>query len=238
VLVAGCVVPAAPLLVPDVASGAAAELDGCRSAIRSAFAQLRAAPLDELVVVGAGGSTSRHDSGASGTLASVGVPVFASVGRARDEPAVLPVPITIGCWLLEHLGGPTASWALEVDSAATAKECLDLGAALAASTTRTGLVVVADGTARRGERAPGYTDPRAAPFDEQWLSALRQVDPAALAGLDRDQAAALLMQGRASLQVLAGAAQSSGSGYRGDLLWAAVPYGVQYAVATWIPDGD
>ena len=44
-----------------------------------------------------------------------------------------------------------------------------------------------------------------------------------------------MMAGRAPLQVLAGAAQ--GRTWRGALVWDGDPYGVQYAVASWLPHG-
>ena len=98
---------------------------------------------------------------------------------------------------------------------------------------RTGLLVVADGSARRGPAAPGYTDPRAHALDRSWVDALAEGVPAGLAALDPDLCADLLMSGRAPLQVLAGAAGSRA--WAGELGYADDPYGVQYAVATWRP---
>ena len=114
--------------------------------------------------------------------------------------------------------------------------CLGAGAELADNGSRVALLVVADGTARRGPQAPGYTDGRAHEFDRAWVDALEQARPAVLADLDAQLADDLLMAGRPTLQVLAGAA--------GDRRWAATlhyaddPYGVQYAVASWsLADG-
>jgi hypothetical protein len=95
------------------------------------------------------------------------------------------------------------------------------------------LLVMGDGSARRGEKAPGYDDPRARPYDDAVARALATADLAALRGLDPGLAAELLASGRAPWQVLAGAA--AGTGWRGDLSYYAAPYGVAYFVAGWRP---
>ncbi|MGL5929976.1 MAG: hypothetical protein ACRCY8_13660 [Dermatophilaceae bacterium] len=76
-------------------------------------------------------------------------------------------------------------------------------------TAASALVVVADGSARRGEKAPGHLDERALAFDEALVSALRDADPAALLALDAALAVDVLAHGRAPLQVAAGAMASS-----------------------------
>jgi hypothetical protein len=52
------------------------------------------------------------------------------------------------------------------------------------ATTGAGLLVVANGTATRSERAPGHLDERASAFDELIATALRDGEPARLSGLD------------------------------------------------------
>jgi hypothetical protein len=94
-----------------------------------------------------------------------------------------------------------------------------------------GLLVMGDGSACRTTRAPGYADPRADPFDASATKALVDADPAGLLALDPALAAELMAAGRAPWQVLAGVPGS----YRGELLYDAAPYGVQYTVATWRP---
>src|SRR5690606_11020203 len=105
--------------------------------------------------------------------------------------------------------------------------------ALAAAPRPTALLVMGDGSARRGPRAPGHFDERAHGFDSDLVDALREGDPARLAGLDAGLARALLAQGRAALQALAGAAAAQDAPPRADLVYADDPYGVMYAVAEW-----
>ncbi|KGN34276.1 hypothetical protein N802_13015 [Knoellia sinensis KCTC 19936] len=106
----------------------------------------------------------------------------------------------------------------------------------------TTLLVVADGSARRTEKAPGHLDPRAAGVDDAIVDALRS---AHMGGLDRlldlDPAlcADLLVSGRAPLQVLASAvgagprtdAEGARTAYRLERLDVSDPFGVLYVVA-------
>ena len=89
---------------------------------------------------------------------------------------------------------------------------------------------MANGSARRNDTAPGYVDERAVPFDAAVEAALRAADPAALADLDADLAAALLVGNPAGLVRLGTLLRRAGPpmvDYAGD------PYGVQYWVMRW-----
>ena len=88
-----------------------------------------------------------------------------------------------------------------------------------------------DGSACRTLKAPGYLDERAADFDAQAARALGAADLEALKALDEALAYELKAAGRASWQVLAGAAE--GAGLAGQLLYEDAPYGVGYFVAAW-----
>ena len=81
---------------------------------------------------------------------------------------------------------------------------------------RTALLVVGDGAATHTEKAPGYLDERAGPFDDAVAAALATADPAALAALDPALAADLWAAGRAPWQVLAGATRDGT--WEGELL--------------------
>lgn len=73
----------------------------------------------------------------------------------------------------------------------------------------TTLLVVADGSARRTEKAPGHLDPRSHEVDAAIVASIRGAADgglAALLDLDPDLCADLLVAGRAPLQVLAAAA--------------------------------
>jgi len=95
----------------------------------------------------------------------------------------------------------------------------------------TALLVIGDGAATHTEKAPGYLDERAGPFDDAVAAALAAADPAALAALDPAPAADLLAAGRAPWQVLAGATRDGT--WEGELLHSTRTFGVGYHVAVW-----
>jgi hypothetical protein len=223
-LVAAAVCPHPPLLVPDLAAGAAPELDELRFACDRVVSTLLAAGPDRLVLVGM--DAPPHGT----TFAPWGVPVPA--GASGPLNPSWPLSLLLGAWLLARAGARADSAeavAADLDGAA----CARLGADLAAGTARVGLLVMGDGSACRGVTAPGYDDPRAEPFDRSVAEALNKGDPASLLALDPGLAQELRVAGRAPWQVLAGAA--AGRSWRGDLHYAAAPYGVAYFVASWEP---
>lgn len=91
-----------------------------------------------------------------------------------------------------------------------------------------GLLVMANGSARRSERAPGHLDDRAAAFDAAVEAALAGGDAAALAEIDLELAAGLLTAGMPLLRDLAGLSVVSAR-----LDHAEDPYGVRYWVVRW-----
>ena len=92
------------------------------------------------------------------------------------------------------------------------------------------VLVVANGSARRGEKAPGYLDERAFMFDAALGEALRGPDPDALARLDVVLAAALLAGNAAGLRTLGGILTPE---HRASVDYDAEPFGVQYWVMRW-----
>ena len=133
-LVAAAVLPHPPLLVPELAGAAAAELDPLRAACAEALAEVLAAA-STTVLVGDGPLWGRPALGAVGSFRSYGVDVEARMpGGARlgsrsgdqagaperaaapvtvgerdglPEPAVLdrlPLSLAVGAWLLAELG--------------------------------------------------------------------------------------------------------------------------------------
>ena len=85
------------------------------------------------------------------------------------------------------------------------EECRGLGEGLAREHPGGSVVVVADGSARRGEKAPGHLDERSFGVDNEIVAALEAADSGRLLALDPGLCADLLVHGRAPLQVLAGA---------------------------------
>jgi hypothetical protein len=128
----------------------------------------------------------------------------------------LPLSLLIGAWLV-----PGADRFVSIAADAPPEECAELGATLAAE-GRVGLLIMGDASACRNEKAPGYFDPRAEPFDRAVADALADVDVGALRDLDHRLAADLRAAGP-------GAAAT----FKGTVLFDEAPYGVGYLVASW-----
>ncbi|MFI0515962.1 hypothetical protein RKD19_002315 [Streptomyces canus] len=235
-LVAAAVCPCPPLLVPEVAAGAAPELDAARAACADALGVLAAARPDLLVVVGPAEQSGRgpHAEGARGSFLGFGVDVDVRLGadRGADVPRPLPASLAVAAWLLERTGWADAPIeGLGVGEPLEPERCIQTGRGIADRAERVAMLVMGDASACRTLKAPGYLDERAAPFDAEVARALGAADVAALRALDAELAYELKVSGRAPWQVLAGAAEGAGLG--GSLLYEDAPYGVGYVVATW-----
>ncbi|MDT0446181.1 class III extradiol dioxygenase subunit B-like domain-containing protein [Streptomyces johnsoniae] len=233
-LVAAAVCPCPPLLVPEVAGGAAPELDDARAACTDAVGVLAASRPDRLVLVGPAGPAGlgAFPAGARGSLRGFGVDVAARLGEGEPGERELPPSLTIGAWLLERTGWRAAPVeGLGIAGPLDGQRAADLGRDLAAGTDRLALLVMGDGSACRSPRAPGAFDERAAAFDAAVARALGDANTAALAMLDARLAEELHAAGRPGWQLLAGAAEEAGLG--GRLLYDSAPYGVGYFVASW-----
>lgn len=224
-VVAAAVCPHPPLLVPEVASGAAPELDDLRAACLAAVDAL--SPAEWIVVIGSG-SSGTYDAAAGGSFGAYGAPGV----RIGSGPAVLPLSLAIGGWLLEQTKAaplPRTYRAVPADAAPDA--CVRLGQEIAGGNDRAGLLVMGDGSARRSEHSPVHLHPRAEIFDTTVANALQHRDLDVLKALDPDLADELQAAGRAPWQVLAGALE--GTSLSGDLTYEAAPYGVGYFVASF-----
>ncbi|MER6569660.1 class III extradiol dioxygenase subunit B-like domain-containing protein [Streptomyces sp. NPDC001093] len=235
-LVAAAVCPCPPLLVPELAAGAAPEMDAARSACADALGVLAAARPDLLVVVGPAEQSGRgwFPQGAPGSFRGFGVGVEVRLGPAGDTVSEreLPPSLAVGAWLLERTGWADAPIeGLGVGEPLAPERCAEAGREIGAKARRVALLVLGDASACRTVKAPGYLDERAAPFDAEVARALGAADVAAVQALDAELAAELKASGRAPWQVLAGAAE--GANLSGALLYEDAPYGVGYVVATW-----
>ncbi|MFE0256111.1 class III extradiol dioxygenase subunit B-like domain-containing protein [Streptomyces sp. NPDC059010] len=240
-LVAAAVCPCPPLLVPELAAGAAPELDTARAACTDALGVLAAARPDRLVVVGPADESGHwtYAQGTAGSFRGFGVDVDVRLGRAAAGQETLPEPsrgplpasLAVAAWLLERTGwadAPIEGLAVEP---LTVERCIEIGRDIAARSERVALLVMGDASACRTLKAPGYLDERAEPFDASVARALGKADMAALKTLDIQLAHDLKASGRAPWQILAGAAEQAD--LSGTLLYDDAPYGVGYLVATW-----
>ncbi|MFF1300296.1 MULTISPECIES: class III extradiol dioxygenase subunit B-like domain-containing protein [unclassified Streptomyces] len=235
-LVAAAVCPCPPLLVPEIAAGAAPELDAARTACTDALGVLAAARPDLLLVLGPAEESGRgtHPQGTAGSFRGFGVELDVRLGADKGGASGrgLPPSLAVAAWLLERTGWADAPIeGLGVGEPLAAERCIEVGREIAARAERVALLVMGDASACRTLKSPGYLDERAAPFDAEVARALGAADVAALQALDAELAYELKVSGRAPWQVLAGAAE--GAGLDGRLLYDDAPYGVGYVVATW-----
>ncbi|MGC9669483.1 hypothetical protein ACNTMW_23385 [Planosporangium sp. 12N6] len=221
-IVSAALCPSPPLLVRELsgADPAAAEL---RDACAVAMAALVAGAPDLIAVVGAADGTRAWPADVRLDLGAYG-------GPPRPRPTrPAPLAVGLGALLLDEAGYAGRRLLQSVGRDEPLPEYARLAAELGDSAPRVGLLVMADGTARRTLKAPGYLDERAAPFDAEIHRAVATGDPAALRALDRTLAHELMATGWPALQVLAGAFD----GRRVDptVHYADAPFGVGYLVA-------
>ena len=227
--VVAAVLPHPPLLVPELAGAAAAELDPLRAACHKALSTVLGAA-DLTVVIGDGPVWGVPEPAAAGSFQPYGADVEVTLPALVDldlpglpPPArlgQLPLSLAVAAHLLAAFDPPPTRLA-----AVTVPGSLGPGAAAAIGRTltaaaqglgATGLVAMADLSACRTEPAPGAFREEAAGFDASIAEAFRSGDPARLLDLDPAQAADLLVAGRVPLQTLAGAcAEGPGSGAEG-----------------------
>lgn len=202
------------MLVPEVAQGAAPELDELRTACDAAVQALMALEPDHIAVLGEGPADRFWDHHSGGSLKPWGVDVHA--GGPIEE---LPLGLTIGAWLLDRNGwtGSRAYASGEIEPQG-----------------RTALLVMADGSAKRSIAAPGYFDERAEGFDASISTALATGDTSTLAAIDADLAAELWCGGALPLRLLGSLAEAAkGAPIEALLCYDEAPFGVGYWVANW-----
>jgi len=239
-LIAAAVLPHPPMLVPDVASGAADELDGVRGACLAAIAELQRSQPDLLVVVGAGRRDHEFPSGAKGSLRYYGVNgEFPTPDTARGQGAInaqaesLPLSLTIAAWQLQAAGWRGATVFRSVPNESSPDAAANVGGEYAKQASRVGVIAMGDGSAALTEKAPGHLVPGAVDWQQQVSSALGNADCVRILELTAKDADRFVAAGRVAWQVLAGAAH--GRAWQGQLLHDSSPYGVAYTVATWCP---
>ncbi|WP_262848761.1 hypothetical protein [Mumia quercus] len=220
-LLSVAVVPQTPLLVPEIAAGAADELEPLRACVLEAVGAATSSA-DRVVVVAPGpAAVSFTDVRAD----------FSPYGYGEAAPATRGVragsALPLGAWLLDRVAADVPREYHETSGSALA---LRPGA-------RTALVVLADGTAKRDESAPGHVDVRALAFDAAVSTALAGPDTEALADLDLDRAAELWASGAPALRALGATVRAdsnpTAASWRARLRYDAAPYGVGYWVAEW-----
>lgn len=229
-LTAAALCPAAPLLAREL-TGTDPVVPELRQACREAADALVQAGPDVIVVVGAGERTRAWDPATARLDLSRYAP---GLGAPPAASASLPLPLGLGARLLDEAGYHGRRELQEVGADDAVSACAALGASLALTAPRVALLVMADGSARRGVKAPGYLDARSAGFDAEAGRAIRVGDLPALLALDPSLARELMATGRPAWQVLAGAA--NGGRAASVIRYDDDPFGVAYLVASLTVD--
>jgi hypothetical protein len=227
VLSAIAIVPSAPVLVPELAGAAAAEVADLTAAALAAAVLLP----PRWVAVGTGRADEVFGPGSSGTFAGFGVDVPVHLSPHACGPAEFPVCALLAGWLRGR-ARPEASVQVRVYRADhDADTAVAHGRRLRAEIDRApdpvGVLVVADGANTLTPAAPGGHHPDDADAQLALDDALADGDAAALAQLPPQ------ILGRVAFQVLAGLSEpgprSAKELYRG------APYGVGYFAGAWQP---
>jgi hypothetical protein len=248
-LISAAVVPGPPAFVAELMGSAAHELDDLRhaadSVVSRAVSDLVAAVADsplsgsasQLVVVG---------PGQPGEFNAAGPVSFVSFGRDVSVPPLvegeepdpeLPTPLMVARYLAsrdvaarpEHAGlWASARWITTSGADARA-----LGERLREGATRVVLILVADGAACHGPKAPRAEDSRAPAYEDEVCAALASGRPGQLAEIDAHLGQELGATGPQVWPVLLAAADGQ---WTAELVWRGAPYGVGWAVAAWRAD--
>jgi hypothetical protein len=239
-IIAAALCPSPPLLAREV-TGRDPVVPELRQACAEAVGRLVRCEPDVIAVVGPAPVTARWP--ADGLLDLSAYAPAPGQPRPPDDhpPLSLPLPLRLGSRLLDQAGYAGARVLEAVGHDEPAANCAIFGERIASSGGRVGLLTMADGSARRSLRAPGYLDERAAPFDAAVEDAVRDGDLGALLGIDPVLAGELLAAGRPAWQVLAGALHRQPAAASvhdqppaAEILYSGDPFGVAYLVA-WIP---
>jgi hypothetical protein len=220
-------VPHPPILVPDLAAGAAGELTTLRTACGQALEDIFAVDPDLVVVLGPAPEDCEYPRDATGSLRAYGVDVRFSLGAGGD--IVLPLAHTVAAYLLGQRSALAVAFGVGPDFA-SAPAGRHLRALV--SPGRVALIVVGDGSARRSRTAPGYFDERAQSFDAAIAAALRSGSASRLAALDVELGDELLAAGTRTWKAVAEVLSTE---FRPRIYYDEAPYGVGYFVASWLP---
>ena len=205
VIAGAAICPPAPLLAREL-TGLDPVIPELRQACAAAAGRLVRSGPEVIAVVGPGRRTAVWPADGRLNLAAFGPALGTRDGSSTAGPrAPLPLPLGLGARLLDEAGYSRAATAAVGALRRAGRGLPAAGRGPAHARDRVGLLVMADGSACRSLRAPGYLDPRAAAFDAVIADAVRSGDLAPLRAMDSDLARELLATGRPGWQVLAGA---------------------------------
>ncbi|KUH98040.1 hypothetical protein AU190_22415 [Mycolicibacterium acapulense] len=222
------IVPSAPVMVPELAGGAAPELADLREAVFTAVAGLPS----RWVAVGVGPCDQVVGPDQAGTFAGYGVDVRVALSPGGDgDPVAMPLCALITGWVRGAARSEASaevrvfSEGHDIDAALAHGE--RLRAEIGEGGNPVGVLVVADGANTLTPSAPGGFDPDSVAVQAALDDALAGGETAPLARLPAS------VVGRVAFGVLAGLV---GPGPRSAKeLYRGAPYGVGYFTGLWQP---
>jgi hypothetical protein len=248
-------VPSTALLIPEIAAGAACELDALRHSALQRVKDLVKASDRLLVIAGTGQVTTAEilSHPWSASLTPLGfngeIPLqpsdsYHAVKRPADD---VPTAVAVAGWFLhqvcatlsrEYVVVPPQS---QIDPAVSAQVFATVDGAM---NERLGVLVVADGSATRTPKAPGAFVEGAVLWDDRWLEAWQLVDCEWFTNPARtDDAQRFMVDGVGAWSLAADViARTKHAGTERHLTeqhWTAQmdhradPYGVMYPVGGW-----
>ncbi len=221
------IVPSAPVLVPELAGAAAAEVADLGAAVIAAAALLP----PRWIAVGAGRVDDVVGPDGVGTFAGFGADVRVRLApEAAEFPADLPLCALMAAWVRGQARSDASAQVRvygDHDPDAALARGRQLRAEIDQATDPIGVLVVADGVNTLTPDAPGGYDPSGVDVQLALADALASGDVPALTRLPEQ------VLGRVAFQVLAGLTEpgprSAKELYRG------APYGVGYFAGVWQP---
>ena len=215
-------------MVPDLASGAAAELAELRDAVLTAAASLP----DRWIAIGVGQNDVVVGHERVGTFGGYGVDVRITLSpEPAEEPAQMPLCALIAGWIRGQAKPEARAevrvYATDHDVDAAVARGRRLRAEIDEAGNPVGVLVVADGANTLTPSAPGGYDPDSIAMQAALDDVLAAGDAAALTRLPHT------IVGRVAYQVLAGLAEPGPRAAKE--LYRGAPYGVGYFAGVWQP---
>ena len=219
--------PAAPVLIPELAGEAAAEVAELTEAVRAAAVTLP----ERWIAVGVGPTDQTFEPHTRGTFAGYVVDLPVILGdQDPGRITALPLCALFAGWLRSEAGGharvEVRVYPADLDAETAVARGRDLRREIDAASEPVGVLVIADGANTLTPAAPGGYDPQSEAVQDSLDRALATGDAAALIRLPDN------VVGRVAYQVLAGLAPRPSAAVQ---LACAAPYGVGYFVGTWMP---
>ena len=222
------IVPSPPVLVPELAGAAAAEVADLREAVIAAAASLP----PRWVAIGVDYEDRLISQDGVGTFAGYGVDVQVRLSADADgEPSALPLCALFTAWV-RGLAQPNAcaevrAYSGHLDADAALAVGRRLRAEIDQIAEQIGVLIVADGANTLTAAAPGGYQPGDIEVQRALDGALAGGDVTALTRLPAQ------VVGRAAYQVLAGLAEPAPRSAKE--LYGGAPYGVGYFAGVWQP---